>query len=182
MNIVVASVNPVKIATTRNGFEKMFPNQALSLRGISVPSGVSDQPFSSHETLTGAINRANNARLQCPEAEFWVGIEGGIEPENGGNWMAFAWVVILSRDQIGKARTGSFILPMRVCHLIQKGLELGDADDIVFGRSNSKQENGAVGILTADALNRTSLYEQAVIMALIPFKNPDLYPTEDLPA
>ena len=27
-------------------------------------------------------------------------------------------------------------------------LELGDADDMVFKRSNSKQKNGAVGILT----------------------------------
>lgn len=179
MEIVVASANPVKIATTRNGFEKMYPGQPLRIRGITVPSGVSDQPFSSHETLSGAFNRANNARIRCPEADFWVGIEGGVEPENGGNLIAFAWVVILSRDQIGKARTGSFFLPPQVSHLIRQGMELGDADDMVFGRTNSKQENGAVGILTGDAINRTSLYEQAVIMALIPFKNPGLYPIED---
>ena len=59
---------------------------------------------------------------------------------------------------------------------MRQGLELGQADDIVFGRSNSKQANGAVGILTDDVIDRAQLYEPAVIFALIPFKNPDLYP------
>jgi non-canonical (house-cleaning) NTP pyrophosphatase len=51
-------------------------------------------------------------------------------------------------------------------------MELGDADDAVFGRSNSKQANGSIGLLTDDALTRTEYYVQAVIMALIPFKKP----------
>lgn len=157
----------------------MFPGHPLDISGVSVPSGVSDQPFSSHETLAGATNRSNNVRAKCPEADFWVGIEGGVEPENGGSLIAFAWIVIQSRDQIGKGRTGAFFLPPQISQLVRQGVELGDADDIVFGRTNSKQENGAVGILTGDVMNRASLYEEAVVMALIPFKNPDLYPAQD---
>jgi non-canonical (house-cleaning) NTP pyrophosphatase len=34
---------------------------------------------------------------------------------------------------------------------------------------------GAVGILTGDVLTRTTYYEPAIILALIPFKNPELY-------
>jgi len=60
--------------------------------------------------------------------------------------------------------------------LIRQGKELGEADDIVFGRSNSKQENGAVGLLTDNAIDRAQLYEHAMILALIPFKNEALYP------
>jgi non-canonical (house-cleaning) NTP pyrophosphatase len=41
--------------------------------------------------------------------------------------------------------------------LVESGKELGDADDIVFGKSNSKQQNGAVGILTHDIITRTAL-------------------------
>jgi non-canonical (house-cleaning) NTP pyrophosphatase len=52
---------------------------------------------------------------------------------------------------------------------------LGEADDLVFGRSNSKQANGAVGLLTDDAVTRTTYYVPAVIFALIPFKNAELY-------
>ena len=58
----------------------------------------------------------------------------------------------------------------QVRELVEQGLELGDADDLVFGESNSKQQNGAVGLLTDNVETRTSLYEQAVVLALIPFK------------
>ena len=54
-------------------------------------------------------------------------------------------------------------------------MELGEADDIVFGQSNSKQKSGAVGLLTGDIIDRKSLYEEAVVLALIPFKNEELY-------
>lgn len=50
-----------------------------------------------------------------------------------------------------------------------------DIDDILFNRSNSKQEDGAVGILTGRIIDRTKYYLEAVILALIPFKNEKLY-------
>ena len=78
-------------------------------------------------------------------------------------------------DRESNARTASFRLPGRVRELVEQGLELGDADDLVFGKSNSKQQNGAVGLLTDNVETRTSLYEQAVVLALIPFKNSALY-------
>lgn len=131
--------------------------------------------MSEKETLLGAKNRALNARQAKPEADFWVGIEGGLEEVNG-ELEAFAWIVVVSREgKIGKGRTGSFFLPHKVAELIRQGKELGEADDIVFGRTNSKQSNGAVGILTGDVITRTTYYEPAVIMALIPFKNLELY-------
>ena len=60
--------------------------------------------------------------------------------------------------------------------MVQKGYELGEADDIVFKKDNSKQQNGAVGLLTQNIITRKSLYKPAVIMALIPFLNTELYP------
>ena len=89
--------------------------------------------------------------------------------------MAFAWIVVKSREQEGKSRSGSFLLPRPIVDLIRQGVELGDADDRVFGRSNSKQGNGAIGILTNDVIDRTGLYEHAVILALTPFIKKELY-------
>lgn len=37
------------------------------------------------------------------------------------------------------------------------GMELGEADDHVFERSNSKQEDGAVGLLTKGLIDRTTV-------------------------
>jgi inosine/xanthosine triphosphatase len=169
--ILVASNNPVKIQAALNGFQKMFPGEPFEIQGMSVPSGVSDQPMTSAETLQGALNRARGAAQQ--PADFWVGIEGGCE-EMQEEMQAFAWVVILSRNRIGKSRTGTFTLPDEITRLVRQGVELGEADDRVFNRANSKQGNGAVGILTDDVIDRTVYYEQAVILALIPFKNPNL--------
>ena len=168
--VVVASENPVKIEATRQGFERMFPDIEFEFHGISVPSGVADQPMSREETLQGALNRAQNAVLAKPEASYSIGIEGGIE-EIDGRLEVFAWVVVQHETGIGRAQTGIFYLPDEVAQLIHAGKELGHADDIVFGRHNSKQANGSIGLLTDDVLTRTTYYVNAVVMALIPFQN-----------
>ncbi len=178
--VIVASNNPVKLQAAQEGFARMFPGEEFSFGAVSVPSGVADQPFSSEETLQGALNRAQNARGQTPQADFWVGIEGGVEdsPEGQltpGELCAFAWVAVLSDGRAGKGRTGVLFLPPQVAALVHQGKELGEADDLVFGRTNSKQENGAVGLLTGNVVDRAAFYEQAVILALIPFRNPELY-------
>lgn len=172
--VIIASQNPVKINATQRGFERMFPKQAFSFSGISVPSGVADQPMSNEETLQGAKNRVLVAKKELPSADFWVGIEGGIQLM-GQEMEAFAWVVIHSASLSGKSRTATFFLPPKVVELILAGKELGEADDIVFGQNNSKQKGGAVGILTNNIANRTSYYEEAVILALIPFCNETLF-------
>lgn len=173
--IVIASKNPVKINATLSGFQKMFPDEKFEISEISVLSGVSDQPRSDSEIFQGALNRTENALKDFPEADFSVGIEGGVDEKNN-EMEQFAWVVIKSKNnKIGKGRTGTFFLSPQVAELIKQGKELGEADDIVFGRTNSKQDNGAVGILTDNVINRTHFYSEAVIMALIPFKNGKLY-------
>lgn len=105
---------------------------------------------------------------------MWFGIEGGVEDSPQG-MAAFAWIVAISAEQAGHGRTATFFLPEEIAGLVRDGMELGEADDRVFGRENSKQVNGAIGLLTRDALDRAGLYEQGVIMALLPFRNPSLY-------
>ena len=51
-------------------------------------------------------------------------------------------------------------------------MELGDADDVVFGRSNSKQESGVVGLLTEGRMTRKQYYQHACLLALIPVTHP----------
>lgn len=176
--IIVASNNPVKVQAVEKGFSSMFPVEVFEVEALGVTSGVSDQPMTSAETLQGARQRAENARQKSPRADYWAGVEGGVE-EEGEGLAVFAWIVVLTDTGVGMARTGTFYLPPRVAELVREGRELGEADDIVFGRTNSKQKNGAIGILTDNAIDRARYYEQAVIMALIPFKNPALYQKQD---
>jgi len=180
--IALASHNPVKIQATLNAFRRMFPGEQFEVESLTVSSGAPAQPMSDKDTLQGAIQRVRNAAAMLPEADYWVGIEGGVEDENdemaaekSTAMAAFAWVVVRSGDRVGKARTGTFFLPAPVADLVRQGKELGEADDIIFGRSNSKQENGAIGLLTGNVIDRTQLYEHAVVLALVPFKNVGLY-------
>lgn len=175
LKIIIASKNPVKINAALKGFQEMFPDTAFEIEGIFVASGVREQPLSDSETFQGARNRAERASQTVRDADFWVGIEGGVEEKNN-EMEAFAWTVIKSKDgRLGKGRTGTFFLPPRIGDLIKQGKELGEADDIVFQRTNSKQENGAIGILTDNVIDRTAYYSLTVVLALIPFKNKELY-------
>ena len=172
--IVVASLNPVKEEAVRTAFQRAFPDETFLVEGISVPSGVSDQPMTDAETLMGARHRADNARAARPEADYWVGVEGGCDYFEEA-LVAFAWVQVVGSVGAGSARTAMFQLPKKVQDLIEKGYELGEADDLIFGRSNSKRESGAVGLLSGNAITRATYYEHAVILALFPFRNRELY-------
>lgn len=206
--VIVSSQNPVKIAAARDGFTRMFPDIPFTFRGMSVPSGVADQPITDAETLQGALNRAHNVRELEPTADYWIGIEGGVDDEQktqlggaskrpGASLQSFAWVVVVGREgrqkgavttttgseadssgreewRTGKARTSAFYQPEEVATLVRGGMELGHADDEVFGKTNSKHHSGSVGLLTGDLIDRSAYYMQAVILALIPFKNSTL--------
>ncbi len=175
MKVAVASKNPVKIEAVRLGFAQMFPAlDRFEVFGRGVESGVSAQPMGNDETLAGALNRVERLMHGLPDADYWVGIEGGVEDDALG-LAAFAWVVIRSGEKTGYGKTATFFLPPRVADLVRQGKELGEADDLVFGRMNSKQEDGAVGLLTQNVIDRTRLYQPAVVLALIPFCNSQLY-------
>ncbi len=153
--VVVASQNPVKINAALRGFTRMFPGSKYTAIGVSVSSGVPDQPLSDEETLQGALNRIQNAREAEPGADYYVGLEGGLHTD-GSCFQSFAWISV--EDKAGrKARRAPrpTISPEEVFKPVRGGMELGHADDVVFGRSNSKQLNGPTGILTDDVVDRS---------------------------
>ncbi|HMX25429.1 MAG TPA: inosine/xanthosine triphosphatase, partial [Blastocatellia bacterium] len=142
----VGSENPVKINCVAEAVTAFWP-EARAI-GVKTNSGVSAQPDSDHEMLLGAVNRAKEALAKTPEAVFGVGLEGGTLDAEDGMW-AYAWIVVVDREGlVGKGQSGRFLLPEPVAQLVRDGIELGEADDRFFGRSNSKQQDGAIGILS----------------------------------
>ena len=169
VKVVVASLNPVKVDAVEEAFEIQFPNADLELIPIRVDSGVCDQPMSDGETLRGARNRVLNARTARPGADFWVGLEGGLDTFDGA-LMAFAWMAVQGRvGEISESRSPTLPLPPAVQQLVADGLELGEANDRVFSTLNSKQGGGAFGLLTDGLYTRESVYTQTLVFTLIPF-------------
>lgn len=176
--IVIASKNPVKVNATKQAFAALFPDEPVEYSEISVASNVSDQPLSSSETLTGARNRSTNARTQFPDADFYVGIEGGVEQTDYG-MESLAWIAVTDASgKISVGRSGSFLLPPPVVAMINNGHTMSEAGKPIFNKENYHQKEGAIGALSDNAVTRTSWYTQAIILALIPFKNSDLYGTK----
>jgi len=169
----VGSENPVKINCVAEAVAEFWPDAKAV--GVNTDSGVSHQPSSDHEMVTGAMNRARQALTKIPEAHFGVGLEGGtLDTEDG--MLAYAWAVVVDReDRVGKGQTGRFMLPEAVARLIREGMELGEADDRFFGRNNSKQKEGAIGILSDGRVTRTTLYKPAVTFALLRFWRQEYY-------
>jgi non-canonical (house-cleaning) NTP pyrophosphatase len=60
MKIIIGSKNPAKNQAVKNA----FPEKNVEFVSLDIPSGVSEQPFSDEETITGAKNRAVNALQQ----------------------------------------------------------------------------------------------------------------------
>jgi inosine/xanthosine triphosphatase len=173
--ITIASANPIKAKAMLAGFKSMFPAEQFTVRQVLTNLSLPTQPATDEETMSCAEKRAFNIRELAPESDYWVGIEGGVADWSIGMG-AFAWVVIVDREgRVGRGRTGEFFLPEKVAALVRHGMELGEADDKVFSRKNSKHSSGAIGLLTADLIDRAGLYTPAVIFALIPFRNPELY-------
>ncbi|AMG31142.1 non-canonical purine NTP phosphatase [Grimontia hollisae] len=171
--VIVTSLNPAKIAAVEAAFKDVFPNNDMTFEGVSVPSGVADQPMTSEETLAGARNRVHNAK-QVIDGNFYVGVEAGLDAP-----YTFAWVVVESANRVGESRSASVPLPPAALKMLEEGKELGDVMDEMFNEQNVKQKGGAIGMLTGHLLTRSSVYHQALILALIPFMNPGLFPTEE---
>ncbi|MFK8260393.1 inosine/xanthosine triphosphatase [Erwinia sp. AnSW2-5] len=172
-HVVAATINPAKIKAISQAFSDIFGEGSCHIEGVEVDSGVAAQPITNTETRTGARQRVMNARQVRPEANFWVAIEAGIEDNT-----AFAWMVVENHKLRGESRSASFTLPAIVMKGIHEGRELGEEMARLTGVNDIKYKGGAIGAFTAGRLTRTSVYHQALILALCPFHN-DIYQRKD---
>jgi len=153
----------------RDAFALAFPDIPKQVVGFKTESGVAAQPMTSAETLLGADNRLHNLQQQ-QQADFYVAIEAGLD-----EGMTFAWIRISDGKREGRARSASLQLPPEAVQRLTQGEELGDVMDALFGTQNIKQAGGAIGLLTQHKLSRSSVYQQALILALIPFLTPEWF-------
>ena len=172
MKVIVGSLNPIKIAAVKQSFHRHWPD--VQVTGTAVDTGVSEMPKSDKECIAGATNRAQ-AALQLSDAEFGVGLEGGVNPEPHG-LMLVGWVVIVRSDgteSIGC--TAKNPLPKTLADRILAGEELGPVMDDVLSDHNTSQKGGASGALTAGLVQRQDKFAMAVAYALAPFVAPEFY-------
>lgn len=174
IKVGVGSQNPVKVNCVKKAFTVCWPKKKFVFVSQSVSSGVNDQPRSDEECVLGAKNRAEQV-LKETKANFGVGIEGGIV-KMGEHFFARAWVVVIdNKGNTGLASSVSAPMSKRHMDLINSGIELGKADDMITGRKNTKQKEGYFGFISSKLITREKGYIDAVIMALARFKKLKLF-------
>ena len=165
-HVVCATTNPAKIQAILQAFSEIYGDASCHIESVDVDSGVPEQPFGNHETRTGARQRVINARHVRPHADFWVAIEAGIDDDS-----TFSWVVIEDQHQRGEARSATLPLPLAILEKVRAGEALGTVMSAWTGINEIGRKEGAIGIFTHGKLTRSSVYHQAVILALSPFHN-----------
>lgn len=179
MKIVVASTNPVKIDAVRNAWQAMFPDVVSVAEGQNPHLDLPDQPMG-REVYNAAQARLDAIARDHTDADFWVAIEGGVEMDDHQKMLCNAWIVMRdAKGRASEARTASFPLPPKLAELILEGMEMGHANDKVFGLTNSKHNQGMTGILTHGVIDRTAYYQHAVTLALSAYRNEELYFEEE---
>jgi len=178
MNVAVGSLNPAKIEATRLAFDALRPGQIQDVRGYGASSGVAAQPMTDAETIRGARNRAVNA-IALAGCDYGVGIEGGLQ-QTEGSWFNSGWAVVVDRN--GREGVGSSLrmqVPAAMMELVLAGEELGNACNLIFGRTDANRAEGFVGLMTGNAIHRTGALCDAVIAALTTFLHQPLSGTGD---
>ncbi|KGQ71417.1 inosine/xanthosine triphosphatase [Chelonobacter oris] len=172
--VVIASTNPVKINAVKAALAQIFADDAFEFIGAKSESGVSDQPMSMAETKCGAVNRIRYCRQHYPAADFYVAIEAGVERFDYGA-ATCAYIVISDNVRLSVGRSAELPIPLHIFEQLSPNIELGTVLDKLFQTENIKQKGGAMSLLTHGNASRQGVYQQAVILAMAPFLQPDLF-------
>lgn len=172
MIVAAGTTNPAKLKPVQAVFGQVF--MGAQVTGLSVPSGVREQPIGEEETFLGAINRAQAALAGVPGAAWGVGLEGGVRFDLRGCWL-FGAVAVVGGARLEVGRTAELKLPPQVAARIGAGEELGPVMDALTGEQNTKQKAGTVGFLTNGLLSRADVWQMGLTLALAPFINPEMY-------
>lgn len=173
MIIAVGSTNPTKLTPVKAVFESHFKD--VEIKGISVASGVAEQPMSIDEMYKGALNRAQNALKETKGAQYGVGIEGGLHKQVFG-WFEHSIVVILNeKGEIGVGASGGLVLPEIIMKSIHNGKNLEEAIDDHFKTNKIGEGIGMFGIFTKGVVTRSEGVRHGVAFALARFLHDDIY-------
>ncbi len=175
MKIVVGSLNKAKIMGVEEAFKQYFDE--IILKPVKVDSGVAPQPMSLSEVIRGSKTRAIEAAGKEVDWTYSVGIEAGMY-KAGDIWVDVQVAYILREDGLeSMGLSPAFPVPR---HFVEKLLnkEYSELEDIIneyYKRDKIGEEEGFIGLLTKNLVDRKTLTYYAVVMALTRFLNEDLY-------
>lgn len=165
----VGSVNPVKVEAVRNVFSRFV--KELEIEGSVTRTSVPDEPWED-DVKRGAKERAWQV---MQNADIGVGIEAGLFRREDGIYDVQYCAIL---DKMGRYTFGTgpgFRYPAMIEAELLKGSTVGEVFAEKIVGENIGQKGGAIGYLTNGVLNRRELTESAVLAAMVPRINKELY-------
>lgn len=180
VTIAVGSKKQFKIETAVAVVAEHLRLKSYHSFGVSVDSGVSDQPASITEARLGARNRAEAALLQNEGTNFGVGIEGGICTKEEQTVVYSAVAIasvnpITTQIQFFEGLSDQYLLPLEVvAHIQTHGSELSEAMLFYVHKYLHQpevtieeiRENGAVYYLSEGRTSRRQFMTRALERAM----------------
>jgi inosine/xanthosine triphosphatase len=135
-------------------------------------SGVSDMPLSLEVTLEWARNRAMNLIKNGIDADFYVGIEGGVWPVLDRKVLGGTIYIINRAGEWHFGISQAMEVPDIVVKMLyEEGKELGPAMEALKGSVQSRSEEGSMGAWSDNMLVRKDEFSLAFKAAIAPFYN-----------
>jgi inosine/xanthosine triphosphatase len=155
MEFIIGSTNLAKVRAANEVIAIHFPEASIS--NFEVGSGVSNQPFGDEETRLGAYNRALRAGAMKKGA-IGIGLEGGVKLLQEQMYLC-NWGAMTLPDGTRFTAGGAQIpLPEEIAIELLEGKELGPVIENYFKMAGIRQSEGAIGMLTSNAVNRDELF------------------------
>ena len=173
MMIIVGSTSPVKTEAVREAFSEYYTD--ITVEAVPIPSNVNPYPWSDEEMLEGALNRARGALKRVPDADYAVGLEGGLQQL--GEWMIVKQLaVVIKGEEIGVGLSSGYDCPKGLLEQIKPQRESNRKNiDDFFGEEEILSKEGPIGVLTRSKMTRTESSRDAVLCALTRFVSPEYY-------
>jgi inosine/xanthosine triphosphatase len=166
----VGTANPTKVEAVRRVFERIYPGGAIQVTPVEVDSGVPDQP-SDDQVLEGARTRARAAMDELGGSpHFAVGVEAGLFwKEEGEPTFDVQYCAVVDRGgRMTEGHGPGFVYPDTLLEEVKGGKQVRDVMVERYWKEPPERGKGAVFTFSAELMDRLTLTEQAVLMAMIP--------------
>jgi len=175
MKVLIATENRAKVQAVKEVFTQRFPQ--VEFFTAKYDSEVSDQPLSENEGIQGAINRALNAKKDQEEMDFYVGLEGYVDTNQFGMFLAGAVAIVDQNAEIGVGISAKMQMPNFMRQAIEAGRELGPLVQEMMQDENNqiRHTEGTGGILTDGLCSRMEEFKNGTKCALARFLTPHLF-------
>lgn len=138
MKFILGSASEVKKEILEKALQELYLKP--DIEAVGADSEITDQPLDKDATLMGSKNRARNAKKGNPDADFWIGLEGGLH-DYGEGYHLVTYACLLDSKENEFIGSGTEIaLPQAVTQRVEKGELFGQAIR-EYAKSHAIDEN-----------------------------------------